>query len=154
MTDHFSTIFLQQLCNELDEPRVVIKAQSPRFEVVVCNSQFVHVSQTHGQELSGKSMAEVHAWDNANEEGAIQIYDAVTKAIQTKTTVHLPAVRYDLTAEDGTVMLSWWQAAYEPLLNPDGTVEYLLCTTHNITALVEKANVDTTKTKSGFLTNS
>lgn len=61
MTDKFSTTLLQWLCDELEEPRVIIKAKGPRFEVVVFNERFVQVSHTQGQELSGKSMAELHS---------------------------------------------------------------------------------------------
>lgn len=143
MTDKFSSVFLQQVCDKLDEPRVIIKAQSPRFEIVAYNNHFVEISQTQGRELIGESMAEIHSWNNVNEEGAIQIYDCLTTAIQTKTTVRLPSVRYDLTDKNGKTMPTWWQAVYEPLLNFGGTVEYLLCTTHNITALVENRDRET-----------
>lgn len=143
MTEQFSSVFLQQVCDKLDEPRVIIKAQSPRFEIVAYNNHFVQISQTQGQELIGESMAEIHSWNNGNEEGAIQIYDCLITAIQTKTIVRLPSVRYDLTDKDGKITPTWWQAAYEPLLNSDGTVEYLLCTTHNITALVENRDRET-----------
>ncbi len=153
MTEQFSSIFLQQVCDKLDEPRVIIKAQSPRFEIVAYNNQFVQISRTQGRELIGESMAEIHVWNHVNEEGALQIYDAMTKAIQTKAIVRLPAVRYDLTTENATVIPCWWQAVYEPLLNSKGTVEYLLCTTHNITALVENGHLGTTKNEFGFVTN-
>lgn len=142
MTDQFSTTFLQQLCDRLNEPRIIVKAQSPRFEVMAYNELFVHVSGTQGQELTGKSMAEIRSWNNENEEGAIEIYDALNKAIETKAIVRLPAVRYVLTDEEGTVTSCWWQATYQPLINSEGIVEYLLCTTHNITALGENAPLE------------
>ncbi len=145
MPDQFSYISLQQLCDKLDEPRIVIKAQSPRFEIVAYNNQFVQISQTQGQELFGESMVEIHSWNNVNEEGALQIYDCLIEAIQTKAIVHLPSVRYDLTDKDGKITPTWWQASYEPLLNGDGIVDYLLCTTHNITALVENGDPGTAK---------
>ncbi|MGI4021554.1 MAG: hypothetical protein ACRYFA_08625 [Janthinobacterium lividum] len=133
MTDQFSTNFLQQLCDRENEPRVIIKAVSPRFEIVAYNNWFVQISHTEGKKLTGRSMAEIQSWNKENEEGAIEIYDAITNAIRTKTIVRLPAVRYDLTMPNGTIVPSWWQAVYEPLLNTLGEVKYVLCAVQHST---------------------
>lgn len=136
MTNQLSITFFQQLCDQENEPRAIVKAQSPCFELVAYNNLFVQMSHTEGKELIGKCIAEIQSWNIENEEGAIEIYDALTSTIQTKATVRLPVVRYDLTGHDGTITPSWWQAIYEPLLNAESNVEYVLCIVHNITAEV------------------
>lgn len=113
---------------------VLIKADSPYFTIVEFNKSFRIACRTEGTDITGKSMTELHSWNDANEESALTIHDALNQAISSKEVVKLPAVRYDLPREVGTgTEPCWWQASYEPILSADGKVEYLLCAIRNIT---------------------
>lgn len=91
-----------------------------------------------GTDIIGKSMTELYAWNSENEESALLIHDLLNEAITKKEIITLPAVRYDLPPEAGKELeASWWQAIYEPILDNDGKVEFLLCITRNITAQMQ-----------------
>ncbi len=125
----FETLF-----NHLSEPRIVVKADPPYFTIVACNEQYRLVSNTLGKDITGKSIKELHNSDPANIEGDLIIQDALNRAIATRKPVELAAVRYDIPGADGFKNeQSWWQAEYIPIPGKDGKVEYLMCTTYNIT---------------------
>jgi PAS domain S-box-containing protein len=61
----------------------------------------------------------------------------MTHAINENKIVKLDAVRFDIPSANGaTVEPCWWQAEYIPIAGPLDTVDYLMCTTHNITEQV------------------
>ena len=113
---------------------VLIKADSPYFTIVEFNKSFRKACRIEGIDIIGKSITELQSWNNANEESALSIHDALNQAILSKEAVRLPVVRYDMPHEVGTgTEPCWWQASYEPILNADGQVEHLFCTIRNIT---------------------
>ncbi|MGI4729348.1 MAG: PAS domain-containing protein [Janthinobacterium lividum] len=120
------------------EPLVLIKPDSPYFTIVNFNDAFIAVSQLQDIDIIGKSITELHKWNSDNEESALLIHDLLNEVILKKEIITLPAVRYDLTALPGEqVQASWWQAIYEPFLAEDGSVEFILCITRNITAQMQ-----------------
>ncbi|RYE29632.1 MAG: hypothetical protein EOP42_13940 [Sphingobacteriaceae bacterium] len=124
-----------ELFRQSAEPLILLKTDSPYFTIVKYNEVFQIVSRTVGMDLTGKSMPEIHKWNSDNEDSALLIHDLLNEVITKKETVTLPAVRYDLPALPGEqVQPSWWQAVYEPVLAADGSVEYILCITRDITA--------------------
>lgn len=124
-----------QLFNQSEEPLILIKSDSPYFTIVKYNEVYQIVSRTVGMDLTGKSMHEIYKWNSDNEDSALLIHDLLNETIAKKETITLPAVQYDLPAlPGGQVQASWWQAVYEPILAEDGSVEYILCITRDITA--------------------
>ncbi len=116
------------------EPLILLKPDSPYFTVVDYNDAFSAVSHTTGTDLRGKSMPEIHKWDSNNEDSALLIHDLLNEVISKKEMIVLPAVRYDLPAEYGKEPEpSWWQAVYKPILGNNGSLDFILCTTKNIT---------------------
>ena len=116
------------------EPLVLLKPDSPYFTIVDYNDAFSQVSRTAGLDIIGKSMPELHKWNSDNEESALLIHDLLNEVISKKETITIPAVRYDLPAEDGQKpKASWWQAVYQPVFGENRNVRFILCTTKNIT---------------------
>lgn len=137
MTNPLNEPFFQIVFNQLPEPRIIIKADSPRFTIVAHNDRYQTVSNTAGKDIIGKSIWEIHKLINENSEGDIIIENALNKAIESNEVVKLSAVRYDLPSMDGLkTEQSWWQAEYIPISGTQGRVEYLICTTYNITEQV------------------
>jgi two-component system sensor histidine kinase VicK len=128
----FQTIF-----NSLTEPRIVVKADSPDFTIVACNSAYHKVSNTVGQDIINKKMGDLHQLNRDNINSDLIIRNALHKAISEKTVVKLNAVRYDIPQLDSSIIdVAWWQAEYVPILGNDGCVDFLMCTIHNITEQV------------------
>ena len=129
-----SELLEDHLFNQSTEPLILIKPDSPYFTIVKYNAAFEAVSRTAEMDITGKSVTEIYKWNSKNEDSALLIHDMLNEAITKKETVHLPAVQYDLTDEKGNIIQpSWWQAIYEPIFSADGEVEFILCTTRNIT---------------------
>lgn len=132
------------------EPLILLKPDSPYFTIVDYNDAFSEVSHTTGIDITGKSMPEIHKWNSENEESALLIHDLLNEVISKKVVITLPAVRYDLPQEDDKQPeASWWQAVYKPILDAKGKLEFILCSTVNITWQIqnpaEKNQTDTTK---------
>ncbi|QJD95861.1 PAS domain S-box protein [Mucilaginibacter robiniae] len=127
------TLF-QMLFNHLSEPRIVIKADAPRYTIVACNELYKMVSNTVGQDLIGKGIKDLTDSSRSSKESEAVIQQAIERAIRNNEVVKLAAVRYDMPSANGQATeAAWWQTEYVPIVGADGHVQYLMCTTHNIT---------------------
>ena len=94
----------------------------------------VKVSNIGSRDITGVRIKEIYNSDNENREGNTLIHDSLEKAIATRNTVKLAAVRYDIPNGDtGETEPTWWQAQYIPITGANGEIAYLMCTTRNIT---------------------
>lgn len=135
--DFLQEPLFQTLFDQSPEPRIVVKADSPRFTVLACNRQYKIVSNTVGKDIINKSMGEIYSLSETNSDGHAIVYKALNETITSKGVVKLDAVRYDIPGADGgKIEPSWWQAAYTPVKGPDNEVAYIMCTTYNITEQV------------------
>ncbi len=125
----------KSLFNHLSEPQIVVKADNPYFTIVAYNQQYKNVSNIGERAIIGKGIKEIYKFDNIiNSDGDVIVKIALNRVIAEKKVVKLAAVRYDLPGADGsTTEQTWWQAEYTPILEPNGEVEFILCTTFNIT---------------------
>jgi two-component system sensor histidine kinase VicK len=129
-------ILFQTLFHHLTEPRIIVKADVPDFTVVAYNEAYATVSRSVGKDIIGKPMWNIHSVEAVHEESAATICEAMSRSVEQDKVIKLDAVRFDLQNDDGTpAKPCWWQAEYIPI-KVMGTVEYLLCTTHNITEQV------------------
>lgn len=132
------TISTEQLFENIfyliTEPLVVVKADAPSFTIIACNEAYKKVSNTTGRDIIGKSVRKVYEDIDSNSHADGTIQAALEKAINSKAVVKLEAVRYDiLSPASNEIEQAWWQAEYVPITGAAGTIEYLLCTTRNIT---------------------
>jgi PAS domain S-box-containing protein len=147
--DFLQEPLFQTLFDQLPEPRIVVKADSPRFTIIACNHQYKLVSNTLDKDIINKSMGEIYSLTAANPDGDAIVHKALNETITSKAVVKLDAIRYDIPNADGSrIEQSWWQAEYVPVMGADQQVEYVMCTTYNITEkIVNKENAEKSRQK-------
>ncbi|RZK80745.1 MAG: PAS domain S-box protein [Pedobacter sp.] len=113
-------------------PRIIVKANIPDFTIVKYNQAFTLATNTQFRDLHGKNV--LHAFpSNEVNDGLHVLTEAFQKAIEIKEPVSRPPFSYDIADANGNMTTQWWQMEIAPIAGQEGTVEYLLITTNNIT---------------------
>lgn len=123
----FQTIFEQ-----LPEPRILLRTDSPVFTIVFTNAS--HKRATNTSDVTGKSLWEVFDPNALGGDGPAIIKEALDTVIHTSRPMKIPGFLYSRTDEQGNITeQNWWELEYSPVLCPAGTVIYILGTAYNVT---------------------
>ena len=130
-------LFLQPLFQALfntNVPRIVLKADAPDFTIIDYNDAYMAATNTQGRDIKGKYLWEAFKPEEAGGDGGRVLLEALMKATECNTAVHMPPFHYDIpSANESGMEKSWWQLEIVPVAGVDSKPEYLLTTTHNIT---------------------
>ncbi|MDP9048426.1 MAG: hypothetical protein M3N14_09835, partial [Bacteroidota bacterium] len=132
----FTEQMFEVLFNQMAVPVSVIKADPPRFTIAAVNNLFKKTSRTPADEIVGKPAFEVFKpWDEASEKQFNLLKNGISQAIEKKQLIKLPVLLFAAPSGDGqTIEQTWWQFEINPILLPGNIVEYLMCTTVNVTS--------------------
>lgn len=133
----FQTIF-----NQLPEPRILVKADSPRFTVLFCNDCYRSATQTTPEELAGLSIFDlpIYAPEESHSARSLQ---ALQQVVESALSVKSEPFQYKLrpafepcttdnTACYSTGIAFWYQHEYLPLFDDEGIVCGILERLHNV----------------------
>lgn len=124
---------------------VVFKANSPDFTILAVSDQFVDISLKPGAELLGKNLLDVLPGKVKDDYGRELALNALEDVIRTKKKVELPIYIYDIySSETGKMEPLYWSNSYQPVLDEQGNVAYIINTTTNVTAQVMLKEMATT----------
>jgi len=133
MIDPVDPLFFN-VFNELAEPRIIVKADAPRFTVVTHNKMHQKVSNTSGKDIRGISIWEVFDPAQGGSNGYDLVLGGLEKAIATKKIVNLEPFRYDIPSVDGLrTEEHWWALELLPLPDAGGNIQHVMGTTHEVT---------------------
>lgn len=126
----FQTIFEQ-----LPEPRILLKADSPNFTIVFNNDSHKRATNTFGPDITGKSIWEVFDPDSLNGDGHLRIREALELVLSSSKPVKIPGVLYNQVDRQGTIVAgNWWELEYSPIFDVSGATLYILGTACNVTS--------------------
>jgi PAS domain S-box-containing protein len=121
--------------NQTGTPISIIKANPPKFTIITFNEQFKKNSRTASDDMIGKSAFDVYKpWDQASERQFKLLQNGLFQAIEEKRPVNLPILHFEARTSDGiTFEQTWWQINIMPVSMDNDRVEYLMCSTFNVT---------------------
>jgi PAS domain S-box-containing protein len=115
-------------------PRVVLKADIPDFTIIAYNRAYELATHNTGRDITGMSLWEAYAPENAEAEGARVLAAALSRAVNNQEKVYLPPFRYNIpSAAPGKTELSWWELEIIYVPATAARPACLLTTTYNIT---------------------
>jgi len=118
-------------------PRIILKADSPKFTIVADNEAHRKITNTTERNIIGLSLWEAFNPDDAGSDAGQVLMDGLNQAILTGKMVNMPPFHYDIPSADGSGMeLSWWQVDILPVTGDSGKVEWIINSTSNITEKV------------------
>ncbi|WP_165499683.1 PAS domain-containing sensor histidine kinase [Pedobacter frigidisoli] len=121
---------------DTNAPRIVLKANAPDFTILAYNEAYKVATNNNNREISGMSLWQAYPGEESLI-GKKVLADGLMLALETKQATKLPVFEYKIPDNDPTeTQESWWQLEIMPIPGNDGKTEFLLTTTHNITALV------------------
>ncbi len=123
------------LFNQMATPISVIKANPPEFTIVALNNQYKKNTSRRADDIVGKPVFDVYIpWDTASEQQFSLLKTGLQKAVESKQLVNLPVLYFESPKSEGRESAqSWWQIEINPILSAAGEVEYLMCSTINVT---------------------
>lgn len=135
MKNHSNEALFEALFNQTSTPITVIKANPPTFTIVAINEQFKLNSRTPTTDAIGKSAFEVYKpWDQASSLQFKLLIKGLLQAIDNRQPVNLPVLEFNSPSAAGAgTERSWWQINIRPVFIGTDQVEYLICSTFNIT---------------------
>ncbi|MDB5025635.1 MAG: domain S-box protein [Mucilaginibacter sp.] len=131
----FKEKIFEALFNQAGTPICIIKADAPRFTIIAINEEYKKNSRRATNDIIGKSVFDVYkAWDKASEEQFKLLESGLFQTKAKKSAVNLPVLYFEAPAADGqSVEQSWWQINIMPVFMENDHVEYLMCSTFNVT---------------------
>ncbi|MCP8938636.1 PAS domain-containing protein [Alsobacter sp. SYSU M60028] len=116
-------------------PYVVL---TPDFTIVDANAAYCAATLRAREDVLGRNLftAFPSGPDDPNGESVAQVRGSLERALHEKRVDHLPLVKYDIPAADGSGFEQrYWSATHTPILAEDGSVAFLLQLTVNVTDL-------------------
>ncbi|RZL56033.1 MAG: PAS domain-containing protein, partial [Pedobacter sp.] len=149
--DYFNAPLFQALFNT-EVPRVILKANTPSYNILEYNQAFLATTYAEQKDIKGKSIWDVYHTNIASQDGVNTLAEALETASLTIDTVHTPAFRYDLPSNEDEMILSWWQLEIVPVKAVHTEEHFLLLTVKNITdKVLAKQKADDALAKEDFL---
>ena len=117
---------------------MLIKADAPVFTIVMASDAYLALTGLSRENLIGKGAFTVFTDDPDNPSGANTTKDAILKAIATKKKINITEYAYAIV-HPITEQLEefWWASSFEPILDEQGEVAYVLGTAIDLTEKVK-----------------
>jgi|GEM_PF-963900 len=129
----FKIIFDQSV-----EPKIVLFANHPDYTIAAANQAYATATFSSAQELENKSLWELFRSDAASNNSTADFRKGLNKVAVSGMALRLPLYPFDILSTDRkTVLHKWWEVEITPLKDERGETTLLVCTTYDITALVD-----------------
>lgn len=134
-----SAVNFHDLFHELPQPYLLLATNDPLFTIIDMNRARERAMGVSRRHTRGKPLFEAYPEDAAGNRtvGVAAVTAKVRAAIATGKVQFLERVRFDTHQPDGSYRERYWSSTYQPLMNPDGSVAYILATARDITEEVE-----------------
>jgi len=118
----------------MDSPRIILKADAPKFTVLDYNEAHQKATGNARNEYRGESIWTAYDPVIAGSNSSVLLSDALHRAVAENVMVRMPVFRYDLLSDKtGEIIPNWWQLEILPVAKEGNSVDYLLITTLNVT---------------------
>ena len=132
-------IALQTIVNAIPGNHVFLLPNAPIFTIIGATDSFLHTSYTTREKIIGKPLFEIFP-DNAIDEkatGATNLRASLYHVIDHREAHQMADQRYDIiNPQAGAFEYKVWAAFNMPVLNDEGTIQYIIHTTEDITEKV------------------
>jgi len=119
-------------------PTSIVVADDPDFTFIQMNNAYLKMVQKGEKDLIGQSLFSQFPENPAQEKpsGVELLKESFRKVIKTKESDALDKVRYDILQNDGSYKKEYFRVTNAPVVNEDGTLEFIINTANNITEQV------------------
>lgn len=124
----YTTLF--QALFETEMPRIILKSETPDFEILMLNQSFKIAKSLGNEELAGKSFREIYRRREDKEELEKLLEAGLEKARRENTNIKLNP--YRLKDDLGENHAQWRQLEITPILNSEGYPVYLMVCVHDL----------------------
>ena len=120
---------------------MVLAPDAPRFTIVAVTAAFARATRKQRADLLGQGLFEAFP-DNPDDpaaSGASNVRASLDRVIRYRVSDVLAMQRHDIRgpdAADGAFEERWWHPQNTPVLGPDGAIDYLIHTVHDVTEQV------------------
>jgi hypothetical protein len=122
-----------------DTPHIILKADAPNFTILTYNEAYIKVTYTHYRNIVGWYLWEAFDPKNSGSDSNRFLLDVLTRAAVNNETIITRPFHYTIPSANPEVMVeSWWQLDIIPIEGKNGSPDYLLLTTNNVTDKVLK----------------
>jgi len=127
---------------EKSAPCLLMRADSPVFTIVMASDAYLGFTGLQRAEIIGKSAFTVFPDRPDRPKGAITTLKAILQCVETKKRVVIPAYAYHI-AHPVTRQLEefWWSSTFDPIIDDQGEVVYVLGTATDLTEQVKAGAV-------------
>lgn len=114
---------------------VLLQPNSPDFTIVEITNHLLLISQKTREVLIGQRLFDVFPDKPEDNEtsGEANLRSSLEEVIKTKKSHSMPLQRYDVPDRNGKYQECYWQLCNEPILNDNGTIDYILNNSENVT---------------------
>jgi PAS domain S-box-containing protein len=133
---HLTDLLFRTLFDQLPEPRIILRPDSPDFTVVIVNRAYAEATKYTPEQLTGRSFWELFKADAAGSSSAETFRQGLADVLRHRTHIKLPIFRFDVLVA-GKASPRWWQVEILPVMDERGEITYLSCTTHNVTIHIQ-----------------
>lgn len=102
--------------------------------IVEMNRSYLAVTMRQREDIVGRNLFDAFPSDPQSESYRL-LHASLLRVIETARPDHLPLIRYDIPRPDGSVEERFWSATHTPLHADDGSVEFVLQHTADVTEL-------------------
>lgn len=130
---------IELIYNCIPTPCIILEANAPTYTIAYANPAFIKATYSNREYITGRPFFEVFP-ANADDDGSrtINITDAFDHAFRQKTPHLVTRHRYDLPSTMGFDQeVRYWNIETYPLMDQDGSVQYIVQSSTDVTALVQ-----------------
>ncbi len=132
--------FYQALFEQSAIPMAILKADAPYFTIAATNQAYHTTTHRTIDQIIGQSALNIFASAEVDSKIPV-ITEALTRCIDRNEATRLPVLTFETAAG-----FSYWQIEITPVTGEKGAVDYLICSTQNITPQ-EKARLGAEATR-------
>ena len=145
-----------ELFRTLPVPTAIINIDEPAFTIEGVNDAFKKISSRDESNLIGKSFSEAFQdkREGHNFSDFVKMLTTFRTVCETKETMKLPAVRYDISTDGNELQLKYWEITVAPYFDSEDKLAYLLCTASDETENVlieEQKDIILNHTEGAFI---
>jgi PAS domain S-box-containing protein len=132
-------IDLQTTFEAIPGKHVILLPNAPTFTIVGATDSFLKTAYRTRDEIIGRPLFEVFPDNTTIDEatGVLNLRSSLEYVIAQKDTHKMADQRYDIVnPETGSFEVKFWTASNKPVLNSEGTVQYIIHTTEDVTERV------------------
>jgi len=139
--------FLLQIF-EKSAPCLLMRADAPVFTIELVSDAYLRFTGLQRADMVGKSAFTIFPDRPDRPKGAITTLKAILQCIETKKRVVIPAYAYHIAHPVTKQMVEfWWSSTFDPIIDENGQVVYVLGTAMDLTEQVKAQGVPPAKRK-------